>query len=65
MALLTRADITFRLRGANAHTDCGGVAVDSIKQALHLAVATVEDHDVIVIGGHMDVGSNLNPWTIL
>ncbi len=41
------------------------MAVDSIKQALHLAVATVEDHDVIVIGGHMDVGSNLNPWTIL
>ncbi len=37
--------------------------VNSFKEALHLAVATAEDHDVVGIGeaGHMDVDSNLNP----
>ncbi len=40
--------------------------VNSFKQALHLSVATAEDHDVVSVGevGHMDVGSNLNPWVI-
>ncbi len=28
------------------HTECGGVAVNSFKQALHLSVGTAEDHDV-------------------
>ncbi len=35
--------------------------------AAHLAVATAECCNVVGIGevGHMDVGSNLNPWVIL
>ncbi len=28
------------------HTECGGVAVNSFKQALHLSVATAADRDV-------------------
>ncbi len=42
-------------------------AINSIKQALHRAVAAAEYRDVVGIGevGHMDVGSNLNPWVIL
>ncbi len=28
------------------HTDCGGVAVNSFKQALHLSVGTAAVHDV-------------------
>ncbi len=28
------------------HTDCGGVAANSFKQALHLSVGTAADHDV-------------------
>ncbi len=48
------------------HTDYGGVAVNHFKHALHLAVATVEDHDFVGINevGHMGVGSNSNPWAI-
>ncbi len=50
-----------------SHAYCGGVAISSIKQALHLAVAAAaaaaEDYDVgIGEVGHMDVSSNLNPW---
>ncbi len=58
------ADIT---RDVNAHAYCDGVAINSFKQALYLAVATAENHDVVGIGefGHMDVDSNLNPWEIL
>ncbi len=43
------------------------MAINSFKQALPLAVATAEYFDVVGIGevGHMDVGSNLNPWVIL
>ncbi len=43
------------------------MAVDSIKQALHLAVAAAEDYDVVGIGEvrHMYGSSNLNPWIIL
>ncbi len=39
----------------------------SLKQALHLAVATAEYYDVAGIRevGHMDVSSKLNPWVIL
>ncbi len=48
----------------NVHADCGGVEVNIFKQALHLSVATAEDHDVVGRGevGHVDFGSNLNPW---
>ncbi len=61
--MLTSSDF----RGVNAHTDCGGVTVNSFKKALQLSVAITEDHDVVGIGevGTMDVGSNLNPWVIL
>ncbi len=54
-------------RGVNAHAYCGGVAINSFKQALHFAVVPAEHHDVVSIGevGHMDVDSNLNPWVIL
>ncbi len=43
------------------------MAINSIKQALHLAVAAAEDYDVVGIGEvrHMDGSSNLNPWVIL
>ncbi len=43
------------------------VAINSLKQALHLAVANAECCDVIGIGevGHMDVSSNLNVWVII
>ncbi len=49
------------------HAYCGGVAINSIKQALYLAVAAAEYYDVVGIGEvrHMDVSSNLNPWVIL
>ncbi len=55
------------LRGVNVHADCGGVVVNSFKQALHISVATTQGHDVTGIGevGHMGVGSNLNPWVIM
>ncbi len=44
-----------------------GVAINSLKQALHLAVAAAEDYDVvgIVEVRHMDGSSNLNPWVTL
>ncbi len=43
------------------------MAIYSFKQALHLAVSAAEYNHVVGIGevGHMDVGSNLNPWVIL
>ncbi len=43
------------------------MAINSFKQAVHLAVATAEYYNVVGIGevGHMDVSSNLNPWVIL
>ncbi len=49
------------------HAHCGGVAINSFKQALHLAVVTAEYNKVIGIGevGHMDVGSNRTPSVIL
>ncbi len=49
------------------HSYCGSVAINSIKQALHLAVGAAEYYDVVGIGEvrHMDVSSNLNPWVIL
>ncbi len=52
--------------GVNAHAYCGGVAINSIKQALQLAVAAAEYYNVLGIGEvrHMDVSSNLNPWVI-
>ncbi len=55
------------LRGVNAHTKCGDVAVNSFKQALHLSVAYAVNHNVVGSGkvGHMDVGLNRNPWVIL
>ncbi len=39
----------------------------SLKQTLHLAVATAEYYDVAGMGevGHMDVSFKLNPWVIL
>ncbi len=52
------------LRGVNAHTDSGGVAMDSFKQALCLAVATAVGYDVVGKGdvvGHMGIG---HPWVI-
>ncbi len=69
LALLTRDECWHHLglRGVNAHTDCGGVAINSYKQALHLNVATADYYDVFGIGEvrHLDVGSNQNPWLIL
>ncbi len=69
MALLTRDECGHHrgLRGVNAHAYCGGVAINSFKQALHLAVATAEYNDVFGIGevGQMEVRSNLNSWVIL
>ncbi len=47
------------------HTYCGGVAIKSFKQTLHLAVAAAEYHDVVNEVGHMRIGSNLNNWVIL
>ncbi len=49
------------------HADCGGVVVNIFKQAVHLSVATAEDHDVVGIGevGHMGFGSNLIQGPIL
>ncbi len=49
------------------HAYCGGVAINSFKQALQLAVAAAEDYDVVGICEvrHMDLSSNLNPWVIL
>ncbi len=43
------------------------MAINSFKQALHLAVAAAEDYDVVGIGEvrHMDGSPNLNPWVIL
>ncbi len=43
LALLTRNERWHHLghQGVNAHTDCGGVAINSSKQTLHLAVAAV------------------------
>ncbi len=43
------------------------MAINSIKQALHFAVAAAGYYDVVGIGevGHMDVSSNLNPWVML
>ncbi len=62
MALLARDECLhyLGLRGVNAHTDCGGIAVNSSKQALHLSVATAEDHNVVgkVEAGHMGVSYN-------
>ncbi len=51
----------------NAHADCGGVTINSFKQAVLLAVATAEYYDAVGVGevGHMGVGSNLNPWVML
>ncbi len=45
------------------HAHSGGAAINSLKQALHLAVAAAEYYDVVGKGevGHMDVSSNLNP----
>ncbi len=44
-----------------------GVAINSFKQALHLAVAAAEYYEIVGIGEirHMGVSSNLNPWVIL
>ncbi len=55
------------LRSVNGHTDCGAVVINSFKQALHLAIATAEYHDVVGIGEvvYMDVVSNMDPWVIL
>ncbi len=41
--------------------------VNSSKHALHLAIVTDQDHDVVVIDefGFMDVGSSANPLVIL
>ncbi len=56
------------LRDFNAHTDHGGVGVNSFKQALHPPVTTAEDHAIVSMGevrrNEVDVGSNLNPWVI-
>ncbi len=43
------------------------MAVSNFKQALQLSLATAQDRDVVGIGevGHINVGSNLNPWVIL
>ncbi len=43
------------------------MAINNIKQALHLAVAAAEYYDVVGIGEvrHMGGSSNLNPWVIL
>ncbi len=43
------------------------MAINSIKQALHLAVAAAEDYDVVGIGEvrQMDGRSNLNPCVIV
>ncbi len=69
LALLTRDECWHHLglRGVNAHAYCGGVAINSFKQVLHLAVAAAEYYDGVGIGevGHMDVSSNLNPWVVL
>ncbi len=55
------------IRSANAHANCCNMMVNCFKQALCLAIATAEDHDVVGTGelGHMDVGSHLNPWVTL
>ncbi len=52
MSLLTRDDCWHHigLRGVNAHTDCGGVAINSFNQVLHHTVATAECHDVLSRG---------------
>ncbi len=67
--LLTRAECWHHLdlRGVNAHTYCGGVAVNRFKQALHLSVAAARDQDIVGIGEvrHSDVGTKRNPWVIL
>ncbi len=43
------------------HTDCGGVAINSFKQTLHLYIATAEYYDVVSVGevGHMYIGSKI------
>ncbi len=35
------------------HANCGGVAINSHKQALHLAVATAEYYDVVGMGENL------------
>ncbi len=48
LALLTRDRCRYDLglRSASVHTDYSGVADNSSKQTLHLAVATAQDHGV-------------------
>ncbi len=60
-ALCTQQYITPRPKTELQARDCGGVAINSFKQALHMAESTAEYHDVIGIGevGHMEVGSHL------
>ncbi len=43
------------------------MAINSIKQALHLTVAAAEYYDIVGISEvrHMDGSPNLNPWVIL
>ncbi len=45
------------------HANCGGAVVNSFKQAVHLSIATAEDHDVVGIGevGYMDTSLNALP----
>ncbi len=43
------------------------MAVNSFKHSLYHRVPAAQDHGVVGTGeiGHMDVGSNLNPWVTL
>ncbi len=68
-ALLTRGECWHHLdrRGVNAHAYCGVVAINSVTNVLHLAVAAADYYDVVGIDevGHLDVSSNLKPWVVL
>ncbi len=46
----------------NAHINCGGVAVNSFKQALHLFVAGAQGHNTVGVSEVkcIDVRTNLN-----